>query len=132
MTDTAAKLERNVKARQLANETVELGITLAKEAGLAEHPESVRRMWQYVMEIAAELIRDKVVAPEEPLRLTDVSPWEPPAQDDEAFPFGKYGPDGEQLTYGQVPDSYYRWLSRQPWIDEWPDVLEYIQENNLG
>lgn len=127
------KIARNVVARKLGNEIVEMGITLAKEEGLSEYPESVRRMWGHVIEIAGDLIG-------EPQEVED--PATPPfkiesqnvvatsnncPEDDEEFPFGKY----KGQCYGQIPDSYYKWLAKQPWIEQWPDVFEYIQANNL-
>ena len=124
-------IEQNVQARQAANAVVELGITLAKDEGL--EPEQVRRMWQCVREIAGGLIGEKDINPE-PESLTIKDEWtttstryDSESLDEEPFPFGKY--EGER--YGDVPDSYFKWLSQQDWIEKWPDVLVYIQENDL-
>ena len=136
-------IEQNVEARHAANAVVEFGIALAKDEGF--EPEQVRRMWQCVREIAAELIGEKHVDPEPKLpsylaraagreRLRIAEEWtttstqhDADSLDEEPFPFGKY--EGER--YGDVPDSYYKWLSQQDCIEKWPDVLAYIQENGL-
>lgn len=125
---TATKLQQNVNAREAANVVVELGLTVASDEGL--EPEQVRRMWQYVMEIAAELIGDRLVEPQ-PQPVSVAQEWSTvglDSLDDEEFPFGKHA--GER--FADVPDSYYKWLAKQDWIDKWPDVLDYIQENDLG
>ena len=50
------------------------------------------------------------------------------ALDDESeMPFGKH--EGERLM--DVPDDYFHWLSQQDWIEHWPALLEYIQQNDL-
>ena len=128
----ADKLALNVLARRVANEIVELGCTLAREEGLAEHPEHVRRCWQYVMETCADLIGDRVIEENKPVDRTPNVAIHPLSNvtsslDDEPFPFGKH----KDEPYGKVPDSYFRWLSKQDWIEHWPEVLDYIQENDL-
>ena len=123
------KLARNVEARRVSNELVELGITLAKESGL--DAEQTRRMWQYVMETAGELVGDKVVVPrpkvvaKEFVYQGDDMTLMP--HDTDEFPFGKH--KGEQ--YGKIPDSYFRWLAKWEHIEKWPAVLAYIQEHDL-
>lgn len=123
---TEQRLALNVKSRKVANETVELGITLAKEHGLHEHPEHFRRMWQYVMETAGELIGDKVVEPERKQVVPIEQEWSTPGHelDDEPFPFGKYKGD----CYSDIPEDYFHWLAEQEWIEEWPDVHQYLEE----
>ena len=123
----ATKLAQNVKARKAANTVVELGVTVGKDEGF--EPEQVRRMWQYVMEIAAELIGDRLVEPE-PQPVSVSQAWSTVGSDsldDEEFPFGKHV--GER--FADVPDGYFRWLAKQGWIEKWPEVLEYIQEHDL-
>jgi len=124
-------IEQNVQARHAANAVVELGISLAKDEGF--EAEQVRRMWQCVREIAAELIGEKDINPE-PESVTIKEEWtttstreDDKSLDHEPFPFGQY--EGER--YGDVPDSHFKWLSQQDWIEKWPDVMAYIQENNL-
>ncbi len=52
--------------------------------------------------------------------------------DEDPFPFGKHGPNEGQKSYGEVPDSYYGWLSQEHWVsDRWPEVAAYIEANNL-
>jgi predicted nucleic acid-binding Zn-ribbon protein len=45
--------------------------------------------------------------------------------DEDKFPFGKH----KDWTYGSIPDSYFIWLIDQPWIGDWPQVKQYIEEN---
>jgi hypothetical protein len=49
-------------------------------------------------------------------KLTDSSP----------IPFGKY--KGRKMK--TIPASYLDWMRGQPWIDEWPMVLDYINRNS--
>ena len=50
-----------------------------------------------------------------------------PLDDESPMPFGKH--EGDPLM--DVPDSYFHWLSQQDWIEHWPALLEYIQQNDL-
>ena len=165
--DLATKLENNVKARRVANEIVEMGILLAKEEGLTEHPESTRKMWQHVIETVKDLIGSGVPSAGDqmetscPLSDSEDLPWDAEqidekqssldffteradlarqvstvvaeaSPDDEPFPFGKHGPKEGQLSYGEVPDNYYGWLSQQHWVaDRWPEVAAYIEAKEL-
>lgn len=122
----------NVAARRVANEIMDLGITLAKEEGLAEYPESVRKMWKHVMENCAELIgeelcQEKGAGAQVMAAKSTRTPVEC-VDDDEPFPFGKY----KDQPYSEVPDSYFEWLAEQDWIQKWHDVWDYIQANDLG
>lgn len=49
--------------------------------------------------------------------------------DDDPFPFGKYGPNNEALTYGEVPSRHLDWLDSTDWITDWPAVKAYIDAN---
>lgn len=42
------------------------------------------------------------------------------------FPFGKYGPKRQGLSFSEIPSKYYEWLIQQEWIDEWPGIVRYI------
>ncbi len=46
-----------------------------------------------------------------------------PLHDGDEMPFGKFR--GEPL--GEVPSWYWRWFLKQPWSDEWPDLIPYAQ-----
>lgn len=129
------QIEQNVKVRQASNTLIELGISLAKYEEL--EPEAVRWMWKCLIETASELIGEQILPLKSTMRLPVVerygaeAPSAPPAPpapwDHDLFPFGSH--EGE--TYSQIPDNYFRWLSQQPWIEKWPDVLAYIQEHEL-
>ena len=41
--------------------------------------------------------------------------------DDDSMPFGKH--KGERL--GDVPSTYFQWFLKQPWCDDWPNLVEY-------
>ena len=44
-------------------------------------------------------------------------------RDDDLMPFGKH--KGEKLV--DIPDSYFRWLSTQEFVEEqYPELFEYI------
>lgn len=119
-------IEENVRAREASNTLIELGISLAMDEGL--EPDQVRHFWRCVMETAAELIGEppcELDKKPNPLLHTYPS-WDTPADDDD-FPFGRY----HDVPYGEVPGSYYKWLAKQSWLEAWPDVLAYIQENDL-
>lgn len=45
--------------------------------------------------------------------------------DTDPMPFGKY--KGRRMQ--DVPSGYLDWLLGQDWIDEWPAVKAYIDEN---
>ncbi len=117
-------IHKNIQAREASNTLIELGITLAKEEGL-EEPETIRRFWQYVMETAGTLIGDEVSMPEPKRQI-----YKPATVSDaDLFPFGKH--EGE--PYSKVPDNYFKWLAGQDWVESrWPDVFDYIQENDFG
>lgn len=124
-------IRQNVKARRAAKELMNLGITLAKDEGLK--PEHVRAYWKHVIKMASDLIgldreeeqnksegkiKDKdrdqlayrrLMTPE---RLTD----------QDRMPFGKY----KNMMLGQVPEDYLKWLAKQDWIDDYPDLVEYL------
>lgn len=132
------KIEKNVDARRAANTVVELGITVAKDEGL--EPDAVRHMWKCVIETASGLIGEdsvldaiaarKALADPERISFEDGRKelgLDGTVSDDDPFPFGTH----KDTSYGEVPDSHYKWLAKQPWIDKWPDVLGYIQENDL-
>lgn len=53
----------------------------------------------------------------------------PIPQDIDPFPFGKYGPKGQNLTYGEVPAKYLDWLDGQEWTTAWPAFKAYIDAN---
>lgn len=119
-------VELNVLARKAANEFVELGIDFAAEQGLG--PDEMRLYWQVIMELSAKLIGDKVLC--DHCQTTAHGRDKPKPQyrgprlhDDSPFPFGKY----KDEPCGEIPDDYYHWLSKQSWIDEWPNVLQYIE-----
>lgn len=118
----------NVQTRQLANTLVELGVTLAHDEGLHEHPDAVRKMWKHVIEIASNLIGEKPASiVETKVRDFPVADLMVPS-DDYEMTFGKH--QGERL--GDIPDGYFRWLSEQDWLeDKYPELLAYIQENEL-
>lgn len=48
-----------------------------------------------------------------------------PLTDESLMPFGKH--KGTKMI--NVPASYLLWLSKQEWIEEWPAVLDYIEDN---
>jgi hypothetical protein len=35
-------------------------------------------------------------------------------------------------SYVRLPAEFFRWCAVQPWINEWPEVAEYIEENGFG
>lgn len=41
------------------------------------------------------------------------------------MPWGK----NKGTPMGQVDSGYLLWLFRQPWIKEWPDIYDYLVEN---
>lgn len=45
--------------------------------------------------------------------------------DDDKFPFGKY----RDSRMADVPAEYYDYLRDQPWIGNWPRVLDYIERH---
>lgn len=48
-----------------------------------------------------------------------------PLTDNSPMPFGKW--KGRPMK--TVPAEYLDWLRGQPWIEDWPQVLEYLQKN---
>ena len=48
--------------------------------------------------------------------------------DFDRFPFGKH--KGELLM--DVPDGYYRWLSEQDWLKDWPALAAYVESHDWG
>jgi uncharacterized protein (DUF3820 family) len=48
--------------------------------------------------------------------------------DDSIMPFGKH--KGKRL--GEIPDSYFRWFLQQDWCDQWPDLVEYANQSEVG
>lgn len=48
-----------------------------------------------------------------------------PLQDTDPMPFGVH--KGKQMD--QVPASYLDWLHDQSWINDWPRVKRYIENN---
>jgi hypothetical protein len=119
-------IEQNVAARKAADALMGLGIDLAKEEGLdAEH---VRLMWQRVIELVRELIgeddneKDNEPEPSGIVFRVINSKNDGRLTDDDIMPWGKYR--GERL--GDVPDDYLDWLGKQDWIEDHPDLLEYI------
>lgn len=48
-----------------------------------------------------------------------------PLTDESPMPFGKYS--GQKMC--NVPADYLSWLAEQDWIDEWPNVEDYIESN---
>ena len=128
-------VEKNVQARKVANDLVELGITMCKEAGL--DAQQTRRAWFCVREIIDELLgedREETPTPA-PTKKTkkkekqrsiyedDIVPC-----DDDPFPFGKH--KGE--PYGDLPDDYYQWLSTWEGIEGWPQIQAYIEDKGLA
>lgn len=45
--------------------------------------------------------------------------------DDSPFPFGRH----KDKPMRDVPASYLDWLRGQSWLQQWPDVAEYIDRN---
>lgn len=45
--------------------------------------------------------------------------------DETIMPFGKYV--GRPMD--KVPASYLLWMADQSWAKQWPDILQYIEEN---
>lgn len=45
--------------------------------------------------------------------------------DDSPFPFGRH----KDKPMRDVPASYLDWLRGQSWLQQWPDVGEYIDRN---
>jgi len=43
-------------------------------------------------------------------------------------PFGKYK---DELLM-DIPDAYYRWLSEQNWLHEWPALKKYVEAHDWG
>ena len=48
--------------------------------------------------------------------------------EDSRMIWGKH--KGERL--GDIPDKYWRWLSVQDWIDNWPALADYIDGLDLS
>lgn len=120
-----ATIERNVQARRVANMLVELGIELAAEEGLTDG-EVNRRFWFCVVEAIGVLVgTDFVEAEEDAKRRAGAEPRrEDPLEDDDEMPFGKY--KGEPMR--EVPEDYLLWLADQEWIERWPRLLGYINQ----
>lgn len=120
-------IETNCKATVLAKELMDMGCDLAKESQLPA--DGVRLFWLRVAEMANSLTGDELMVPSTTpsSQRLEAEGLPAPPSDDEEFPFGKH--KGER--YGDIPDGYYGWLSRQAWIEEWPEVLSYIEANGL-
>ena len=44
--------------------------------------------------------------------------------DSTTMPWGVH----KDVPLGKIPPSYFAWLSRQPWISEWPELERYISK----
>lgn len=44
------------------------------------------------------------------------------------MPFGKY----KDCEMDDIPASYLDWLRGQSWIDQWPLIAKYIEENSMS
>lgn len=120
----------NIKAREVANTLMDLGITLAKEEGL--EPEQVRRMWQHVIEYAGQLVGVEVEEPT-PAKVSVAAQYSTRGHelDDEIMEFGKRY-KGER--FADVPEDYWQWIAEnvEDLERRWPLLWEYIEENGLG
>lgn len=45
--------------------------------------------------------------------------------DQDPFPYGVH----KDKPMEKVPASYLDWVIDQPWINKWPEVVEYIERN---
>ena len=49
-----------------------------------------------------------------------------PLTDRSQMPFGKYR--GRNMA--NVPSHYLLWIYEQEWIEKWPNVMQYIEDNS--
>lgn len=117
-------LTLNVTARQAADTLIEMGISLAREEGLdSKHR---RNFWRHVMESARELIGEELPKAKGQRSITDYqtdgSDEVERLTEDDPMPWGAF----KDFRLGDIPDEYLDWLGRQPWIEEWPQLLAYI------
>ena len=113
-------IEENVTARKSANELIELGVTLFREAGLST--DGVRQAWRNVAETAAKMIGDE--APQQ-VKAADRKDQLSRCRlnDESVLPFQKSKYAGKRL--GAIPASYWRWFLSTDWCDKWPELVEY-------
>jgi len=53
-----------------------------------------------------------------------------PLDDNDAMPFGKFGPKGpDPRKMKDVPAGYLDWLAGQDWLYNWPRVGLYIEKH---
>jgi hypothetical protein len=113
-------IKDNIKARKAAQELMDMGITLAKENDLP--PEHVRIYWQHIVDSSLKLIGEKQKPPNENSKKPNRVKSSKRLQDDDLMFFGKH--KGEKLI--DVPEDYLKWLANQDWIDQYPDLVEYL------
>jgi len=126
-----SSIAENVTATRAAKELMDLGLDLARETGLSV--EQVRRYWSSVAEMAAQIVGDDLLCARcKAGMLRELTPdgrWRKSEDrgkrltDDDRMPWGKY--KDERL--GDIPDSYFKWLLRQEWIDDFEDLKEYAE-----
>lgn len=102
----------------------------------------IESMGQCFREILEQTIRDAIDEDRKTPRGNNGSSGGPPAlpynkgkewyDSSDLFPFGKYGPrtpknpNAEERSFGEIPSNYFEWLIDQPWIDQWPGIVRYI------
>lgn len=48
-----------------------------------------------------------------------------PMTDESLMPFGKH--EGKRLV--DVPAGYFLWLAKQEWLEDWPSLYDYVEDN---
>ena len=122
------KTRENIKAREAAEEMLTIAQEYVFEQRLDE--DQANRYWRYIHEFAR---KEAGIEEESKKYYVHSTQWNGDDNDDpnipddnEPFPFGQYGPKGQELTYGEVPEDYLVWCAQQDWIENWSRVYAYI------
>lgn len=116
-------IEQNVARGKAVLEYLELGDELAREGGY-----ELGKWWTAIAVGAADRAGIRKETPAIPRKVVKPASR---LNDDSKMPFGKF--QGERLV--DVPTWYWYWFQRQPWCDEWPDLVKYanvIEEEQDG
>lgn len=117
-------IEDNIRNRKTAEDVIDLGVSLAKDAGIPA--DQIRDFWCRVREVIGDLINEHDPIAPLPVDVAETRLRTFRAfDDDDLFPFGR--PREEGLTMSEVPEDYRDWFMRQQWRDEWPAVVEYFE-----
>lgn len=121
MASDSEAVSMRVSARKAAELLMELGFDLSADNLL--DADGTRHFWKCVRQSIDELIGKEEEQPAEkpdPKLLFD-----PP--DDPEIMFGKY----KGTPMSELPAGYCQWLIAQDWIEEWPEVFEWLQDNGF-